>query len=330
MIRRLLLEDFQFKALALVLSLVLFFFVRGDRISEVGVIVPVIYQLPEGKVLVGDPVKKLRVTVSGRQTKLRSILRTGMDPIQVDLTQFQGKVYYFDDTTLKVDPSLRLLSVQPAKADIEMEQRVSKEVPIAPNLLGNPDPAFRLTQVSVAPRRVAIEGARSLVNPITEVKTIPVDVEGRWETTEIEVGLSQPDPGVTFVIPGQKAKVHLEFESRRDERVLAALAIEAVNTSWQTSLAPATVNLRVEAPVKLLAGIEGSGIKAVVDLRELEGKPGGSTHRVEVELMGLPEGVKLLEMRPQRTLVKLLQRLESGARPPTEGTGEDAAGKTSP
>lgn len=319
MLRRILLEDIHLKATALVLSLVLFIFVRGDRVSEVAAMVPVIYQLPNSKVLVSEPVKRLRVTLAGRESSLRALLRTGFDPVQVDLTRFTGKTYYFDENLLKLEPGVRLVSVQPSKMDVVMEPRARKEVPVAPNVVGTPDPAFRLAEVSVQPRQITVEGARSQINKITEVKTIPVDVNGRWESTEIDVALSQLEDGMVFSEQQSRVRVQLRFEPRYTEREFTSVPVEVVNTGWRTAVRPQTVRVKLDTPVRLLPSIDGGALRVIADARELEGKPTGSQHRLDVELENLPEGVKLLELRPNRVLVKLVQRL-----PAEPKAGDDA------
>ncbi|MBM4318397.1 MAG: hypothetical protein FJ125_00185 [Deltaproteobacteria bacterium] len=319
MLRRLLLQDVNLKATALVLSLILFIFVRGDRVSDVGVMVPVIYQLPDSMVLVSDPVKRLRVTLSGRESTLRSMLRSGFEPVQVDLTRFEGKVFYFDENLFELEPGVRLVSIQPSRMEVVLEQRARKEVPVAPNVVGTPDPAFRLVEVSVQPRKIVVEGAKSPVRKITEVKTIPVDVDGRWESTEIEVALSQPEEGLVFSDQQSRVRVQLRFEPRYTEREYAAVPVEVVNTGWRTGIRPQTIRVKLDAPVQLLPKLEASSLRVVADARELEAKPPGSQHRLELEVDNLPDGVKVLELRPNRVLVKLIQRLPAEVRSPEDG-----------
>ncbi len=320
-LRSLLLDNLHLKAIALVLSLGLFVFVRGDRVTEVGVMVPVMYEVPDNRVLVTEPVRQLRVTLAGRQSRLRAIVRRGLDDASVDLRGFTGTNYVFDESLLQMEPGVRLVAIQPASMEVRLEDKARKAVPVSPSLVGTPDPAFRLTEVSVSPAKVAVVGAQSAVRRVAEVKTLPIDVDGRWESTTLKVGLSAQERGLGYGSVAQVA-VHLNFEPRYETRSFQRVPVEVINSTWRTSVRPTSVRVTVEAPVRLLPGLSSATIKAVADASELENKPARTRHRLPVELEGLPDTVKTLEIQPPRVLVRLEQRMpaEPGDRaPPVDG-----------
>ncbi len=320
-LRLMLTDNLHLKGAALVLSLVLFVFVRGDRVSEMGILVPVIYDLPEDRVLVNEPVKQLRLTLAGRQSRLRNLLRRGLDPVPVDLREFRGSAYEFDESVLRLEPGLRLISIQPAKTELRIEAKARKAVPVAPNIVGTPDPAFRLAQVAVSPSKIPVDGAESILRKLNEVRTLPLDVDGRWESTDLSVGLSLVERGLSYD-PNTKVTVRLTFEPRYESRVFGAVPVELINSAWQGTLRPESVRVTIEAPVRLLPGINAASFKAVVDGRELEGKPAGSRHRLDVELENLPETVRVVEIHPSRVLVRLDRRMPSEPEPGEPGAAD--------
>ena len=235
-------------------------------------------------------------------------MRKGLESVSVDLSDFKGGTYHFDAAMLNIDPGLRLISMQPVKMDVVFEPLVRKAVPVAPNLVGTPDPAFRLTEVAVTPRKVPVEGGESRVRALKEVKTLPVDVDGRWESTVLEVGLSRPERGIRHELD-TKVKVRLSFEPRYESRSFGSVRVEVINTTWRTSVRPLQVRVTVEGPVRLLPGLKAASFRAVADARELESKPARSRHRLDVELENLPDTVKVVEIHPSRVLVRLEARL---------------------
>lgn len=316
-LRALLLDNLHLKAIALLVSLGLFVFVRGDRATEVGVMVLVMYEVPEDQVMTTEPVRQLRVTLAGRQSRLRALVRRGLDDVSVDLRGFKGTTYLFDESLFQLGPGVRLVAIQPASMKVILEEKARKAVPVSPSLVGTPDPAFRLTEVSVTPAKVAVVGAESAVGQVAEVKTLPIDVGGRWETTTLNVRLSALERNLGYGAVSQVA-VHLTFEPRYETRSFQRVPVEVINTTWKTSVRPAHVRVTVEAPVRLLPGLSTASFRAVADATELEGKPARTRHRLPIEIEGLPETVKILETQPPRVLVGLVRRM------PAEPVGADA------
>ncbi len=313
-------ENLHLKAISLVLSLVLFVIVRSDREIEVGTMVALKYSLPKGQAMVDDPVREVRITVSGARSKVRRLLLKGLEPIEVDLRNFAGGTYYIDERSIPLPRGIRLVAIQPSRLDIDLEPKARRSVPVSPNLVGTPDPAFKLVEVNAFPRKVDVVGPESKVAGLEEVKTLPIDMDGRWESTELMASLSRLDPPLQYNYRG-KIRVRLTFEPRYESRVFDGVPVEAINTSWRVKIRPSRVNVSVEAPVRMLPGLDARSFKAVVDAGDLEGKPAGSRHRLPVEMDGLPDTVRVIKIAPPRVLVRLLERMPPQDEPPVPMEG---------
>ena len=105
-----------------------------------------------------------------------------------------------------------MVSRSPSQIELTFEKRASKTVKVKPDVEGAPAEGYRLGQVSVAPPRVRIAGARSEVLRISEVATETIDVAGATEPVEREVRVSA-GPGHVWADSPQTVKVTVAVEA---------------------------------------------------------------------------------------------------------------------
>jgi len=296
---RRLVENATIKLLSVGLALVLFLLVRGDKEAVVGVSVPVVFAPDPARVLVSEPVDRLKVTVRGRWSKLRGVTAEDLEPVRLDLAGQTDGEHFFEDQAIRLPAGVRVVALRPPSTHLRFEPRVSREVKVEPVLVGVHDSAFHMTDRVVEPAQVRVSGARSQVQALDRVRTVPIDVGRRWESTVLEVGLASPgkhvevDPAVTRV------RVRLKFEARVGERTYKGVPVKVVGaTRYQATVKPGKVALRLEGPLKQFRTLKAEDILAFVEAEELDGRPPG-THRRPLRVDNLPPGVELVRSRPK-------------------------------
>ena len=314
------------KLLSFGLALVLFLLVRGDKEAVVGVSVPVVFSPDPQRVLVSEPVERLKVTVRGRWSKLRAVTAEDLEPVRVDLTDETDGEYFFADQSITLPAGVRVVALRPPSAQLRFEPRVHREVAVEPVLVGAHDETYIMTDKKVEPGQVRVSGARSQVQALDRVRTVPIDVSRRWESTVLEVGLAPPGKLVEVDPPVPRVRVRLQNEARVGERTLKGEPVKVVGaTRYTTAVKPATVALRMEGPLKQFRTLQPEDVLAYVDVEDLDARPPG-TYRRRLKVDNLPPGVELLRSRPKVFHVTT----KPAPRPPEEPKDEPAPADGAP
>ncbi len=191
MMRELLFRNLGLKLLSLLLAILLWFFISAKGVSEITIEVPIEYiNIPAGYEILKKDRDTVRVSVFGSERVLRSIRPEDLR-VYVDLKDARpGKGSYpIKKSNIKVPPALTISSVTPPKVNIVLDRTVSREVPVKPDLLGKPAPGRYISEITVRPERVEIEGPETVIRKVPSVRTEPIDVSGLREDVIEKVGL---------------------------------------------------------------------------------------------------------------------------------------------
>ncbi len=172
------------KLLSLAFAVLLWTYVNAKGRLEVTLQVPLeLRNVPANLVLLGDPVDEVSVRLRGAESRLRALpqhLRATLDlsgATPGELSLVIGPQH------INVPPNVEVLRVTPRKVTIRLDELVRRPVPVQPAVVGQPPPGFEVARSSVNPDRVVVEGARSVVERIRELRTTPpVDVSAATHT----------------------------------------------------------------------------------------------------------------------------------------------------
>ena len=161
---------------------------------------------------------------------------------------------------------------------------------------------------------------------LKRIRTLPIDVTGRWENSVVEVGLVDPGRHVAFDPEPKRVRVRLKFEQRVGEKDFVGVPVQLVGaTRYATSVKPDKATVRLDGPLKVLRGLSPDEIEASIDVTEFDGQPPG-THRKTLTMGGLPPGVGLVRTRPKSFLVTTEPRAApAGAAPVVAPASADPA-----
>lgn len=221
------------------------------------------------------------------------------------------------------------VEVLPAQisALVEIESR-GKAVSVIPVVNGVPAEGYSVQQRAVFPGTVVVDGPPEALDSLLFVNTSPVDISGATGNVSEMVGLADLPPGVTVVDPPAglvEVRVALEDIST-SAQTLSELPITTVNTreGFSASVEPRTLTITVDGPGSVLADMESSDVRAVVDVGGLE----VGTHELTPEVF-LPQGVTWTSSTPETVQVTIAQ----GERPsstPVSSPAESSSGAGSP
>lgn len=305
LLRRIFLENFVLKALALALAVSLVLVKREDQRTVGTVSVRVRVTHPTNRVLTSPPVDKVKITVEGKYNRLRQYEADGVAEVELNLTGYEEGQVTFDPKLFRLPPGLEVQAVWPAAMVVRFENRVQRRVPVKPVFEGEPQTGFRLTQIGVEPIAVTVEGAESVVRKMENVNTAPVSLVGRNQPTVIDVELEAPPRYAGYRERGQRYRVTAFIEEKRKTRMIAGVQVEVRDVPANSpgfEVSPASVDVTLNGPVGQLSELDPETVVAFVSAAGL-GEENHQTRQVQIETV---DGVEVSDREPgQVTLVRL-------------------------
>ncbi len=186
------------KLLSIAVAALLWLVVAGDPIVERTLRVGLeLQRTPDDLELVGSVPDTVSVRLRGPASQL-SGLGPGDLSVIVDLDSARpGRRLFTLTSNLVTAPyGLEVMQIAPASLTLSFEGRATRLLPVRPQIEGTPVPGHSVTNVSVTPSQVSVEGPESAVGGMSEVPTEPVSVERATTLVREAVALELPDSGV--------------------------------------------------------------------------------------------------------------------------------------
>ena len=201
------------------------------------------------------------------------------------------------------DGEIRGLTVDPPSVSVAVAVRqtvVTKTLPLAVELLGEPASGYRVSGVAVQPGVIEVEGALDTLQEIEELPLGLVRLDGADDDIRLALALELPD-GIVAPDGLAEAEVIVSIEAVRGSTVLT-LAPEAssVPEGMLADLGDQVVTVTLDGPLPALNGLVLGDVRAEIDIDELSGSAGDL--RVQIVV---PDGITVREWRPALLSVTL-------------------------
>lgn len=177
-IRNFILNNFLIKLFSLFFAIILWFFVTSQGKLEVNLNIPLeLRKAPSNTLIVGDVAEYIDVRLKGRQSVIKN-LSAGQVSAHLDLSNArQGEnTIYLSHDNITAPPNVEVARVSPKSVKVRLEALVKKDVKIIPETSGAPPAGYRLKRIEIKPETVAIEGAESIVNKISAIRTEAINL----------------------------------------------------------------------------------------------------------------------------------------------------------
>jgi len=178
------LDNLGLKIAAVLLSIVLWFYVTSRGQSEVPIDVPLEFiNIPVGLEIANTPVKTVSLYIKGQERVIRSIKPSDA---KVTLNLINAKtgenMFYITREDINLPHVVTVTSINPSSVKIMTEKTVSKAVKVIPVVVGHVEKDFVVKSISVEPQYILIEGTRSEIKKTNNLKTEPFDITGLTDT----------------------------------------------------------------------------------------------------------------------------------------------------
>ena len=222
--------------------------------------------LPEHKIFVGEAPANLVIRLQGPESELLDLARRSKDlRYDIDL----GNI--LDDQELVFDPhhiekllrtrQVQVAGIRPRLLQVEMENKLEREVPVQVEYAGMPREGFRHDprKSQVLPSTVLVTGPESQVSQIHLVKTKAVPLNGLDHPSQFEQPLIRPKASFVQLSPNQ-VRVEVVINEELRSQKLDALPIEIIGCpkSFRCTAFPSKVWLIAHGPFRAMERLKAS------------------------------------------------------------------------
>lgn len=199
-LRKVFLEDWGIKLLALFITLALWLGVTGlstptsKRFSSV----PLNLDISSSAQIVNSPPQEVTIEVSGDKRKIDQINRVALSA-SIDLTQMKPGEWVIslspDIVSVPLERGLTLVDVAPGRIPVNIEAVEEKEIVVMGETVGNVAAGYEVYSSSALPARIRVRGPASVVRVLEYLQTDRIDISGRKDSfTARQVAVSSPNP----------------------------------------------------------------------------------------------------------------------------------------
>jgi len=182
-IRKIFLEDWAMKLIALAITLGLWLGVTVfTKQGSARLTVPLSVRTSDNSILTNSAVKDVTIRVSGDDQRIRDLSPSDIR-ILLDLANVEPGEKIITITPQTVSHNLpsgvRLEDIQPRGVPVKLEAAEQKDVPVEANVDGTPAKGFEVYSQFTAPQRVRVRGPASYIQTLDVLPTEKIDVTGK-------------------------------------------------------------------------------------------------------------------------------------------------------
>ncbi|UTC51613.1 YbbR-like domain-containing protein [Treponema sp. OMZ 855] len=195
-------ENWPVKIICLVFAVFLSEFYRGTLLDKRYLIVPLTIENNGSLTPAEQYPAKIKITLWGDATGIGSIGEN-------DITAFINISDFKTEGTYRIPIETRLagtvtplgnmeISTEPAILTLRLATSIRKQVPVTLSLKGIPADGYEVTESSLEPAAIEIEGPAELVEKITELATEPLSIEARTNGFSGTASIINNDPLISI------------------------------------------------------------------------------------------------------------------------------------
>ena len=266
--------------------------------------------IPPGLTAIGEWTKILKVRIRGPKSQVASVAENNHLIYMLDLSEAKQRVNTINiqKDDFSFPKGVTVEEIAPSFVTIKMEEEIKKSFPVELTVSGKPAPGYVIADAVVAPSEIILQGPKSVLESMEQVKTKPVDVTAAQETLKIETTLDLPE-NVKLVFPEKRMASSVFIEESVITTTIRNVPVEGRNTPLAYSITPSMVNLDLKGHKKDLEKLSTENTDALSVFVDLKGLDPGVYVRHATIL--LPGNVTLMNVEPMLFTVKLKKKKES-------------------
>ena len=299
-------NNWQYRALALLLALMCWYVVSGQEKVETWLEVPLEFvNLPQQMEITSGLVNKLQVRIRGTSNQVRS-LNTGRLAYKLDLGKLQvgSNIIPLVPESMAITSAVEVVEINPTRLELVADIMVSKSVPVHLDWNGTPGDDMQFRNATVVPEQVTVTGFASALESVNSIPTVRIEVPA--DGGDVASGRARLLLPKDVRAPVSSVSYEIRFGVITQE-IWVKMNLEPVQyPSFTYIMNPAFVRVKLAVPVRLLQDKDWrEQLHMVVDPGSNPAL-GQSVIRPEPRL---PAGVSVLESKPEEIEI-IVQRNE--------------------
>lgn len=293
--RKIFLEDWSLKLLALAITLILWFAVTGqNKPLTIRTTVQLNLIRPNNLDISNDPPKTVEVVLRGSRPNLQSL--SPLDLVAtVDVSDHPAGERVIrltlDRVSMQLPDGVKIESFQPNTIPIRLEPRIERQVPVEVKTEGKLADGYEVYGITPAQATVRVSGPTSRIEALEKAPTETISLSGRKESfTATRVAIDITDPKIELLDP--LVDLAVEVGERRTEKSFSGVA---ARTLGNEEVRPATAEVTLSGPASVLSDLRPEDVKVVVNMSAT----GGSAAGLELP-PAVKDRVKLLSIKPSQ------------------------------
>ena len=295
----------KFILLCFFIGICVFLLLPSTSSHEVDIFIPVDYlQIPDGLTMTQPPVTGIEVRINGSKSKIKTLsslklryeldlsgVYTGFNSIPIDPEQIQ------------LPSGLSVVSVNPKQIAVRIETEIEKKLPVKISLSGNPATGYTVANTLARPLSATLRGPETVILPMEEVLTKPINIKGLSESFKKEIALDLPQ-GVRVVDASNIFFAEVRMEEKITVKKINGILVKGSDTPYVYKITPTTIDVEVKGPENIIDKLDKDNhINVYVDLQGLT--PGVYVRRAAISL---PVKTTLIGVKPEIFTVKITNK----------------------
>jgi YbbR domain-containing protein len=291
-------SNFGLKVLSLVIAVGLWH--AGHRDIERAVEVPVEFRnIPSDLMVMDNRADYVVLRLTGPRT-LVSTLDAEDLKLLLDLhgAKSGSASYPLGGNSFNIPRGVTVARITPPVIQLRLEPVLRRTLPVAVRFSGKPPAGYKISETTVEPESVSVQGPAEEVRRLAAVETVPVDVEEHRGVIKRKVRLAAD--GKPFSFSPDLVAVSVTVVEEVISRVYGNVELRAKDFTGSYSVSPPSVYLRLSGPKLILEKFEFGANQVYLNLKGLA----LGDHSVPLGF-NLPANIKVVEQRPQRFKVRI-------------------------
>jgi len=300
-------ENWPAKVLSIALALILFVFHEMSTLTTRTIIVPLTVETNAALTPGSDYPRNVRVRLRGESEGVKAILDSDIEAY-IDFSKHESEGQYRAPVQIRRKGSALIpepleITVNPLEISVNLDRRVNKTIPLGASIQGNAADGFELVSYSVSPDAVTMSGPSRIIEALNDVKTDPIDLEGRQNDFYVMVNIANPNPLLLSIRGDAYAEFRCVIRPSVPVRNIdgIVISITGLETGFESDFGVRTGSVRLEASQPLLDNFHAEPGFLSVDCSGIT-EPGTYTLPVNVDL---PNGFILIRRDPEEVTITI-------------------------
>ena len=285
---------------ALVLAICLWLMINLSRDYNLNINLPVeLGNIPADQSLAEDLPSFATVSITGEGWKLINIYNNP-PPIYVDVIEDEINLFDQIQQQMNTQPNVMVQKVQPLTISPELEERVTKKVPVISNATVNFSGQYGFVNTpSLSPDSITINGAGSLLQGIDSWPTDSVQLNNINE--DISETISLQEPGNLIQLSDTEITYEAEVEQYTEGETRVFIQTHNLPSGRSVSFSPSFITVKYNVPIDEYSEVRDlqNLFTAYVDYSQLQRDSSGFIEPQIELLTGESYNVKIRSSQPE-------------------------------